>query len=103
MRGITEERLGEILNSPEYIHRVPFSLLSLLGRECTELNPWKPIDENTPKDRIIWGFVEGKKRLIKWGKTSHVPLYGFCLADQGTEDFDICKPTHWCELPDDPK
>jgi hypothetical protein len=40
--------------------------------------------------------------VVMWGKTSHVPLYGFCLADQGAEDFDICEPLCWMPLPDLP-
>lgn len=99
MRGITEKRLREL----EKQSWDPFIMFHELFGECEKINPWLPIDENTPKDRLLWGFVEGKKRLIKWGKTSHVPLYGFCLADQGAEDFDICYPTHYCELPEDPK
>lgn len=60
---------------------------------------WRPI-ESAPKDgTIILGAVDGETRLLSWGKTSHVPMYGFCLADQGAEDFDLCEPTHWMPLP----
>ncbi|WP_408902166.1 DUF551 domain-containing protein [Rhodovarius crocodyli] len=37
-----------------------------------------------------------------WTKTSHVPIYGWCLVDQGGEDTDLCKPTHWMPLPKPP-
>jgi len=100
MRGITEEKLLKLRK--KYKSNIVYKLIDYLIKECTELNAWQPI-ETAPKDRMIWGWVDGRKRLIKWGKTSHVPLYGFCLADQGAEDFDICHPTHWQELPEDPK
>ncbi len=62
---------------------------------------WQPM-ESAPKDRRILGAVSGQTRVILWGKTSHVPMYGFCLADQGPENFDLCKPTHWQPLPPPP-
>ena len=63
---------------------------------------WQPI-ETAPKDKLILGCVDGEVRFIKYGKTSHLPWRGFCLADQGAEDFDICEPTHWMPLPEPPK
>lgn len=98
MEGIRKERLIDIMIT----RFVDENTMKLIISECAELNPWLSI-EQAPKDRLLLGFVNGKKRLIKWGKTSHVPLYGFCLADQGAEDFDICDPTHYQELPPDPK
>lgn len=61
-------------------------------------DPWSSI-ESAPRDRMILGAVDGQTRFVKWGKTSHVPIYGWCLADQGAEDFDMCKPTAWQPLP----
>ena len=56
---------------------------------------WKSM-ETAPKDgHRFLALVNGVVRFVAWGKTSHVPLYGFCLADQGGEDFDICSPTKW--------
>lgn len=64
---------------------------------------WLPI-ETAPKDKgCLIGLVNGSVRFIRWGKTSHVPMYGWCLADQGVEDFDLCDPTHWMSLPGAPK
>ena len=63
---------------------------------------WQPI-ETAPKDGAILAVVDGRVRIVRFGKTSHVPLYGFCLADQGAEDFDLCKPTHWMPLPEPPQ
>lgn len=61
---------------------------------------WQSMD-TAPKvvGRII-GAVEGRARFICWGKTSHVPLYGWILTDQGPEDADLCQPTAWMPLPD---
>lgn len=61
---------------------------------------WQPM-ETAPKvvGRII-GAVECRARFICWGKTSHVPLYGWILTDQGPEDADLCQPTAWMPLPD---
>lgn len=64
---------------------------------------WQPI-ETAPKDGThVLAAVRGLTRIVSWGKTSHVPLYGFCLADQGAEDSDLCEPTHWMPLPEPPK
>ena len=64
---------------------------------------WQAMD-SAPKDGTLFiGAVDGKARLVAWGKISHIPLYGFCLADQGAEDFDLCEPTHWMPLPSPPE
>ena len=63
---------------------------------------WRDIS-SAPKDGTrVLAVVDGDVRVVSWGKTSHVPIYGFCLADQGPEDFDICDPTHWMPLPAPP-
>lgn len=76
---------------------------------------WQPI-ETAPKDgRRFYGrrsYVEqytGKlrylRRLTRWGKTAHVPLYGWCYG-RG-EDTSLWEPTHWrpiyAGLPDPPE
>lgn len=63
---------------------------------------WQDI-ASAPKDGThILAVVDGDVRTVAWGKTSHVPLYGFCLADQGVEEFDLCKPTAWQSRPKPP-
>jgi hypothetical protein len=63
---------------------------------------WRDI-ATAPRDRSIFlGAVDGVVRLVSWGKTSHVPIYGFCLADQGAEDYDLCEPSCWQPLPSPP-
>ena len=76
--------------------------------ESEFMSEWQPI-ETAPKTGIPFlavvpsSYSEARQvRIVQWGKTSHIPLYGFCLADQGVEDFDICEPTHWMYLPAPP-
>ena len=80
MRGITEERLKDLFKE--------YSFIGFILAECTELNAWQPIDENTPKDRHV---------LLYGG---HVPccqmFVGHANANWSWE------PTHWQELPKDP-
>lgn len=63
---------------------------------------WQPI-ESAPKDGTRFlAVVDGVVRIVSFGKTSHVPIYGFCLRDQGPEDSDICEPEVWQPLPEPP-
>lgn len=65
-------------------------------RSMTE---WQEI-ETAPKDGShFFGLVENERRLCMWGKTSHIPLYGWILIDQGVEDCDLCEPTKWYPFP----
>lgn len=69
---------------------------------AARLGNWRDMG-SAPTDRHILGVVDGVVRVIRWGKTSHVPLYGYCLADQGPEDFDLCEPTYWMPMPEPPE
>lgn len=62
---------------------------------------WQPM-KTAPKGERILAAVDGWTRIVRWGKTSHVPMYGWCLADQGAEDFDLCDPECWQPLPEPP-
>lgn len=54
-----------------------------------------PMD-TAPRDGTKFdALVDGKWRKVMWGKTSHVPLYGWILIDQGDEDADLCEPEGW--------
>lgn len=62
---------------------------------------WRPIAE-APRDgtHIIArrmpedGGCRGRRTW--WGKTSHVPLYGWCFAIPGhAEDVDLWQPDEW--------
>lgn len=84
--GISKERLEEILQSNQCTFER--EILDEIIKECTELNPWLPIDENTPKDRELW---------LYWESTGHMEKSYYnhmCGAD--------CYATHYQELPGDP-
>lgn len=93
MRGITEERLVEILGicGPVFA-----GFIEALMDECQELTPWQPIDENTPKDRTV---------LLLSGATavegSYVSFDGGFWMQHWTHD--EINPTHWQELPEGPE
>ena len=94
MRGITEESLRHVMKMHDMDDSKTSLIFSHLFNECTELNAWQPIDENTPKFRpVLIRFFEGKEVGILtyegWQSTY-------------AEDF-IESPTHWQELPEDPK
>lgn len=103
MRGITEERLMNHLRrlSREFDYNPDAALVRMLKQlisECTELTLWQPIDESTPKDRsLLVKFPDGQfevARLVDTTWLSNDNLdYGY--------GSDI--PTHFCELPEDPK
>lgn len=94
MKGITEESLRHVMKMHDMNDSKTSLIFSHLCNECTELNAWQPIDENTPKFRpVLIRFFEGKEVGILtyegWQSTY-------------AEDF-IESPTHWQELPEDPK
>jgi hypothetical protein len=63
---------------------------------------WQPMD-SAPHDITLLGVVDGDVRVIRWCKTSHVPIYGWNLADQGVEEYEICEPTCWMYRPAPPR
>ncbi len=86
MRGIAEERLKEVFSKLYWTTNDEKELFTALLSECTELNAWQPIDENTPKDRdLVLYFSPNKKWVGSLGR-----------------DWPFA-PTHWQELPKDPK
>lgn len=64
---------------------------------------WQPI-ETAPRDGtpFLAAHEMGGVISITWyGKTSHIPLYGWCQGDD-PEDIDLWHPTHWMPLPAPP-
>lgn len=90
MRGIEEERLKELYLSDKTSNSLQTAIQWLMV-ECKELNPWLPIDENTPKD---------KEMLFYWppGATCN-PLP---VRMVGIFNKFFIKPTHYQELPPNP-
>lgn len=70
---------------------------SVYIEEMKRLLDWKHMD-SAPRDQRLLGIVEGNITMIRWGKTSHVPIYGWIdlIAK------DLCQPSHWLPLPDYP-
>ena len=105
MRGITEESLKALFD--DYQHKFLYSqlekmyephaimnILHMLVDECKELNAWQPI-ETAPKDK--WLIVADASNSSYIGK--FVSQYGRWYVDIGIH----VVPTHWQELPEDPK
>lgn len=98
IEGISKERLIEIKQSLPH-GQARLNLERLIAAECTELDPWIPIDENTPKDKPVLllldrGFaVEG--------------YWDACCWKSYIYNEDECSwrvtPTHYKLLPEDPK
>lgn len=76
------------------------------------MSGWQPI-ETAPRDgtRVLGrstrvcrytGKLIYTKRRTFWGKTSHVPLYGWNWG-RDVEDLDLWQPTHWRPLPEPPE
>ena len=87
-RGISAESIKAIIEDWSPNDRV--KVYDKIITQCTELNPWMPIDDNTPKDKYLLLYSQDIEGLSKKfvGKLESA----WCW-----------KPTHWCELPDNPK
>ena len=86
MRGITEGRLREL--ELKCSNEQDKSLLRTLVFQCQELNPWQPID-TAPKDRRILLY------------NPKIGIFSGVIGDSISAW--NCDPTHWQELPEDPK
>lgn len=79
-------------------------MFSVLVSLCNSRNRGIDVDwqsmEVAPRETRLLGRVAGRVRFIRWGKVSHVPIYGWVLVDQGPEDCELCEPSGWMHLPD---
>ena len=94
MKGITEEKLLKLRT--KYKSNIVDKLIDYLIKECTELNAWQPI-ETAPKDKNILVYDPGYGQLVViWSKfySRWITVFGRKLTQP---------PTHWQELPDEPK
>ena len=96
MRGITEEKLLKLRT--KYKSNIVNKLIDYLIKECTELNAWQPIDKNTPKDKniLVYDPVYYGQLVVIWSESYNlwITVFGRKLTRP---------PTHWQELPKDPK
>ena len=96
MRGITEESLRHVMKMHDMNDSKTSLIFSHLFNECTELNAWQPI-ETAPKDKYILVYDPGYGQLVViWLEFYNVwmTVFGRKLTQP---------PTHWQELPEDPK
>ena len=100
MRGISEERLRKIAretHDSDDTNMIVLSVFDMLIGECEELNTWKPIDENTPKDHHILLLSEYNVAVEGY----FTALDGGCWVDG--INYKAIKPKFWQELPPLPK
>lgn len=93
MKVITEKRLRELIFKDLNCDLI---MADEAIEACAELNPWQPI-ESAPKDREILVFApsyDGLRSLRQISK--YHPDAGYCIDE-------LRHPTHWQELPEDPK
>ena len=96
MRGITEESLRHVMKMHDMDDSKTSLIFSHLCNECTELNAWQPI-ETAPKDREILVYAPPYQDLKSLTKIiSYHDSAGYCIDE-------LRYPTHWQELPEDPK
>ncbi len=57
---------------------------------------WQPM-ESAPKNGIeVYGKVNGRRRVIKWGKIPHIPFFGWLTFDHLVhKEYEFCEPTEW--------
>ena len=87
--GISKEYLeGKLLQAKKYNDVHLIDLLKYLISQCTELDPWIPIDENTPKDKPIHLFYPSVDRQLihKYCNQNAWGLY---------VEFNYVHPTHY--------
>lgn len=101
MRGIGRKELlklrDRLPNEVSLYNAGQLALLDELISGCKELNPWKPIDENTPKDKWILCWIEDLKTqyMLKFDTERDA------WVDKGLRK--IMTPDLYQELPDDSK
>ncbi len=62
------------------------------------MSPWRDIS-CAPVTGMRFIGRRGRVERITWhGKTSHIPLYGWCHG-RDAENIDLWEPTHWKHKP----
>ena len=96
MRVITEESLRHVMKMHDMNDSKTSLIFSHLFNECKELNAWQPI-ETAPKDREILVYAPPYQDLKSLTKIiAYHDSAGYCIDE-------LRYPTHWQELPKDPK
>ncbi len=94
--GISKEDLKDKLSTLYWSTDDCNQLITAMMCECKELDPWLPIDENTPKDKPIHLFYPYNKRqlIYQYKEATGWGLY---------VEFDYQHPTHYKLLSEDPE
>lgn len=101
MRGITEGRLIELKKL--VTHRDTVMIFNILIGDCTELNQWLPIDENTPRNKpLLIAFDDGEIQIGIMRETESLGIY-WEDVDQLDFNYGIDIPLYYQELPQPPK
>lgn len=95
MEGISKE---ELLSINPWDYETQQDLLNAILLKCTELDPWLPIDENTPKDKSVLVKLDDNTCEV-----ARLTEYGWMSNDGLDFDFGSDIPTYYKELPPDPK
>lgn len=93
MRGISEERLNELIEMYRFNSSETPLILCELIKECEELNNWNPIDDNTPKDRPVLLLTNCNIVIEGYFVNLDGGYWVDCLYH------DEIKPKAWLELP----
>ena len=97
MRGIDEETLLAVRKSLAAEGLNTDVIDALISLKIRELNPWLPIDENTPMNRYLLCVNSvGRKDVLRLDGHSNTWRTQDGLAAHYL-------PTHYQELPDDPE
>lgn len=91
MKVITEKRLRELIFKDLNCDLI---MADEAIEACAELNPWQPI-ESAPKDRVILVYYPGVYKKLGYFNS---------VTGDWNIGYETCAaPTHWQELPEDPK
>lgn len=92
MRGISEDDLWKIVNHP--YAKDGFVSTSFLINRIKDLNDWKPIDENMPKNRYVLLLTDDN--IVVEGYFVNLDGGGYWVDGL---NHDKIKPNGWQELP----
>lgn len=97
MRGVDEETLLAVRASLAAEGLNTDAIDALISLKIRELNPWLPIDENTPQDRELLLFFPERS---EFNLTANKQI---AICNDSYLNHCFLKPTHYQELPDDPE
>lgn len=70
-----------------------------LLRKVAKRSKWLLIESAPQNGSCFFGKKNGRKLVTWFGKTSHIPLWGWCHGTD-PENIDLWQPTHWAPYKD---